>query len=646
MAEINKIETLVTRLTRLNAAYRSGNPEVSDAEYDAEVEKLKELDPNNEWFKHTEPAPVSVGRKVSLPIPMKSLNKVKSLAETLAWYNQFAINPEEHIVITPKFDGLSLLINETTGMAYSRGGADNEGQNCQAHAEMAGIQLHNDRCQYTFGEFVFNCKTWNEHFAGKVSEETGDPYKSPRNTAAGLLNRDIPSSLLTHVDFYRYGADNYSAQEFESYIDLYTYLARTYAQEPLYYVCRPGDLSEDLLLGLFKEWRKSYYIDGLVLYVNDLKLWEKIGRHATTGNPMYAIAYKHPDFTEAFETTVKDIAWKVSKSGALKPVVNIEAVDTGDCQMENPTGYNASWINDMEIARGAKVLVTRSGGVIPKILQTLVPASDEEQHELWDYMAECPHCGCPTAWNSSHKELMCTNPNCWGIRLAKNIFFFTICGVENMGEEMFNKLFDAGFTTIESILNITYDEICDIDTFADGTANIILENMKKIKAGVDLPTLMQASDCFPGIGKVKAQKLIDSLTEEQLDDLYDYYYLEENSRYYAEDASSEMERSFWSGYNAFKQFVQANQLTILKPKKIEVDANGQFANMAICFSGIRDAELEKKIVAGGGTIASGVSKKTTLLVVKDVNGTSSKISKAQQLGIAVMSMDDFKQQYS
>ena len=142
------------------------------------------------------------------------------------------------------------------------------------------------------------------------------------------------------------------------------------------------ELNEELLMNLFKEWSKVYPIDGIVIYIDDLHLWEVIGRHQTSGNPLYAIAYKHPDFTESFETTVKGIVWKVSKSGALKPVVNIEMVDTGDCNMENPTGYNAGWINDHEIAKGAEILVTRSGGVIPKILSTLSPATQEEQEKI------------------------------------------------------------------------------------------------------------------------------------------------------------------------------------------------------------------------------------------------------------------------
>jgi NAD-dependent DNA ligase len=297
----------------------------------------------------------------------------------------------------------------------------------------------------------------------------------------------------------------------------------------------------------------------------------------------------------------------------------------------------------MEIAKGAKILVTRSGGVIPKILQTLIPATEEEQHEMWDELAFCPHCGEPTSWNSSYKELMCTNPDCPGIKLAKIIFFFTICGAENMGEETFTKLYDAGFTSIKAILNMTASDVMSIDGFGENMASIIAENTNKIKAGVELPTLMQASDCFTGIGKVKAQKITEELTEESLEDLYDDEVIidVETNKELVKEAENETWRSFFQGYNAFKKFIKDNGLTVKEPEKVTVDANGQFKGMSICFSGVRDASLEQRIVAGGGAIASGVSKNTTHLVVKDKSGTSSKISKANQLGIPIIQIDEF-----
>lgn len=644
MNTLSKQELLDT-IKKHNEEYRAGNPTISDSEYDSLVVQLKAIDPNNEWFKTIEPSPVSNSRKRKLPLPMKSLNKVKNINDVNKWLSSLGLHDDTQLILMPKFDGLSLLHNEKTGEGWSRGGAENEGQDCTEHCTAANI-ISNTKYAYTYGEFIINRENWGEFFEGKVSPYTQEKYKSPRNTAAGFLNRDVPCKEIEHASFFRYGLDATSLKEFETFGHAIKQLCVDFHQEPLFQLVTTKEITEASLLSLFKEWSKLYPIDGIVIYINNLQLWETIGRNQTTGNPLYAIAYKHPDFTDAFETTVKNVAWRASKAGALKPVVEIEAVNTGDCIMENPTGYNAGWIADMAIAPGAKILVTRSGGVIPKILQTIEPALQSEIEAMWDNLAECPHCGQPTSWNETHKELVCTNPNCDGIRFAKIVFFFKICGVEDMGEQMFDKLYQAGFNTISRVLNITANDILNIEGFAEGTTNIILSNMEKIKAGVDLPTIMQASDCFPGIGTIKARKLIDSLSGDEEDNLYnaDFIYDDEFINERIEASRLETDKSFWRGFNKFHQFVKENGLIIKRPNIVSVDINGKCAGMAVCFSGVRNAELEQRIIEAGGIIVSGVSKKTTHLIVKDVNATSSKITKAQGFGIAIINIDDFAAQ--
>lgn len=640
-------QCLLEMIKKQNAAYRSGSPIVTDAVYDAEIEKLKELDPDNEWFKQVEPSNVSNSRKKKLPLPMKSLDKVKNIIDLKKWFNSLGLHADTELVLMPKFDGLSLLHNEKTGEAWSRGGSENEGQDCSSHCVAASITSNTDYL-YTYGEFVISRKDWEKYFNGKRSPYTGELYKSPRNTAAGFLNRDEPCKEIANASFFRYGTDQTSLKSFKTFDEFIDKICNDFQQESLFKLVKSEDITEQMLMSLFKEWTKLYPIDGIVIYINDLHLWDSIGRHQTSGNPLYAIAYKHPDFTDSFETTVKGITWRASKSGALKPVVEIEAVNTGDCIMENPTGYNAGWINDMDIAPGAKILVTRSGGVIPKILETLEPASKEASEELWDSLSVCPHCESTTSWNSTYKELLCTNKNCSGIKIAKIIFFFKICGVEEMGEEMFAKLYDAGFDSINKIINMTSKDVMDIDGFAEGTANIIIGNMNKIKNGVDLPVLMQASDCFTGIGAIKARKLIGTLPDTEKLNLYNANFLYDDDLIKEKIKSSKLEtdKSFWAGFNNFHKFIIENELTINEPETISVDENGKCSGMAVCFSGVRDSELEEKIVKSGGLIVSGVSKKTTHLVVKDVGGTSSKITKAKSLGTTIMSIEEFKGQYS
>lgn len=649
---MDKTEKLLTEIKRYNELYRAGNTQISDKEYDKLVKELKRIDPENEWFKHIEPAPVSKRRKVKLPVPMKSLNKVKDIKSLLNWAESIGLTSSDYVIITPKFDGLSLLHNEKTGKAYSRGGAENEGQDCSAHYK-AATKIVNVKTPlaFTFGELVFSHNSWMKHFYGKAAPDTGDKYKSPRNTAAGLLNRDEPSENLMYVDFFRYGIDEVSLENFLRYEDIYLYLCKTFSQPELFLKVTVGELTTELCLDLYKKWMLQYYIDGLVIYANEIKVWDAVGRQGTTGNPNYAIAYKDPSFTETFETVVNDITWKVSKSGALKPVVNIETVDTGDCNMENPTGYNAKWVYEHRIAKGAEIIVTRSGGVIPKILETVKPASTRELQSLWKELSHCPHCQSPTEWNGSGIELMCTNPKCDGIKLAKIVFFFKTVEAEQMGEETITKMFNAGYTSIKMILNITFDELLEIDGFGEGIANQILDATNKIKQGIEITKLMHASDCFTGIGQVKAKTILSQLSIENLNAFY-------NGRFHTWANNEELKsmkffqetnttlQSFALGIIPFYEFIAENRLLPLPMESRAQDIKGDSCEgLKVCFTGVRDPELEQTIRTNSGEVVSGVSKKTTHLIVADKDSTSTKAEKARQLGIPIMTIDEFKSRF-
>lgn len=638
-------ETLLNEIKRCNDLYRAGTPVVSDKEYDAMVERLRRIDPDNGWFKHIEPSPVSSSRKVKLPVPMKSLNKVKTIDELSVWIKSINLKDGDYLVITPKFDGLSLLHNESNGMAYSRGGSENEGQNCTAHGEMAGITSSARKSAYTYGEFVFNTRSWNANFKGRISPDTGDKYKSPRNTAAGLLNRDVPSKLLKHIDFFRYGIDEESLSRFVSYEDVITYLCMEFNQMPLYAKIKAKYVDEESLLKLYEQWSQQYYIDGLVIYANDLDIWRKVGRQSTSGNPNYAIAYKNPNFTTTFTTNVLGVNWGISKSGAFKPVVSIDTVNTGDCEMENPTGYNAKYIFDNNIGEGAVINVTRSGGVIPKILDVLSPATPDTMDSMESQLARCPHCGHPTQWNESGIELCCTNPNCQGVRLAKIVFFYTTLKAENMGADTIAKMFNAGFTTLRSMLDITFEELINIGGFGESIANNVLAQNNRIKQGVELPLLMHASDCFSGIGQVKAKQIIDKMGNAELQAFVSGFCdpgAEENIKN-AEWFNKEGKtmQSFFLGIRPFYQFVAENALQILLPDSAPKPTSGKYSDVRVCFTGIRDSDLEEEIIAGGGTVCSGVSKKTTHLIVADKSSQSNKTIKARQFGIPIMTIDEF-----
>jgi NAD-dependent DNA ligase len=281
--------------------------------------------------------------------------------------------------------------------------------------------------------------------------------------------------------------------------------------------------------------------------------------------------------------------------------------------------------------------------VIPKILETLIEPSEEILERQREDLKTCPVCGSATKWEEP--EIYCVNPDCDGIKLAKIIFFFTTVGVENMGEELFKKLYQAGFTTIKRILDITFNDLVNLDGIGDGIANVVIDNMKNIKNGVELTTLMHSSDCFKGIGKVKAQKILESMDDHEIEDFLHGNLVkasEESDARWQErlKTMSVTQQAFYNGANPFYRFIQENEIPVALPSKQETISD-KLRNFNVCFSGIRDKALEEKIISNGGKVASGVSKNITHLVVKDVASTSSKIAKAQSLNVEIVSIENF-----
>ena len=215
-----------------------------------------------------------------------------------------------------------------------------------------------------------------------------------------------------------------------------------------------------------------------------------------------------------------------------------------------------------------------------------------------------------------------------------------------MGEETITKIFNAGFNTISNMLNISFDVLMYIEGFGEATSNIVLQNNKKIMAGVELPLLMQASDCFKGIGAIKARKLLDEMTDQERTSFYDGTFLS------IQPAISSMQfkqlpitmQNLILGYTSFIQFLNQTQIPVIKPKT-KVITEGKCTSMSVCVSGFRDHDFENRVINAGGKIINGVSKNTTHLVVKDKSAVTSKIIKAQSIGIKILDVEEFNALY-
>ena len=216
-------------------------------------------------------------------------------------------------------------------------------------------------------------------------------------------------------------------------------------------------------------------------------------------------------FTSQESTEVKSLTVTVSKSGALKPVVNIEAVELEGATVKNPTGYNAKFCYSNLIAPGAIVEVIRSGAVIPKIISVLKPAKIEDVKKAFEF---CPACGWETKWNETKTDKVCTYHKCPGVKFAKLKYFCEQMEYEDIGEETIKSVFDAGVQTVKQLLEIDIDDLLKINGVGVDTANKIIDKNRSLYDNENsLAKLLSASDLFVGIGEKKSELLLSVLAD-------------------------------------------------------------------------------------------------------------------------------------
>ena len=604
------IEQLKEKIRVANEAYRIGEPIMSDSEYDILIEELAEMSPNDELLSKVGHEILDEGRKTRLPIPMASMNKIKSLEEIKDWQRLKLIPNSVEIICTPKYDGLSLCKEELNdGDAITRGDGQ-FGQRSNEHYNLIGNHLTGvTDFSYTYGEVIMPKSVFLEKYS--------NDFANPRNLVAGLINSKTPSESLKDCNFIKYGAIPNLRNSFTTKQQILDKLNEGQSQKVSYHVCGILDLTEDLLISLFKEWSEDYEIDGIILEVNNLATQNSLGRETSSGNPVYARAFKHPSFEQSAESVITGITWNISKQGLLKPTLHIEPVRLDGVTVSNVTGNNARFVKDMRLGVGAKVLVKRSGMVIPKIIDVI------EGVDFTEPTIE----GVEITWNEAGIELM-TLTETEDQQLKKIVAFFEILEADNVGEGVISQLWDAGYRTIRDILNLKINDLESIDRFGKRKAKIVYDSIKKSITGVQLSKLQHATGIFSGLGSKKLA-LLEHFTEkptiQQVMEIEGF--AEISAKTYVEN------------YEKFLTFIEGLPITI--SEKVEVVAVGDdLKDMVVVFTGLRLKEEEKLLELRGAKIGSSVSKNTTHLVCKDPNSGSSKLEKAKSLGIEIMSVDD------
>ena len=294
--------------------------------------------------------------------------------------------------------------------------------------------------------------------------------------------------------------------------------------------------------------------------------------------------------------------------------------------VSNVTLINAKFIDENKLGPGADVTVIRSGQVIPKIVGVVKAA------KKYTLPKKCPSCGTKVEWNENGVELVCPNhEKCPEQRVNRLVAFFEILEVENLAEGVIRQFYENGFDTVRKVLSMTQEDMLALEKFAERKAEVIYNAIHDKLKEVPLEKLRHASSIFVGLG-TKKLKLLNQFSspkkKPKLEEVVD-----------VEGFSEKTAQVFVDAYNDFWSFIDGLPLQI----KEETGPTGShLKEYAVCFSGVRRKDLEEVIVAGGGKVASGVSKKTTHLVMKEVGTGSSKEKKAESLGIPILVVDEFE----
>lgn len=652
---INKLAELRNELYRLNDLYRKGTPEVSDTEYDALVEYLRKQNPEDEFFTKgiVEKA---TDRMEPLPLPMYSLEKVKTYKELKKWLKKMYDLGARNICITPKFDGISLLVNEQIEQAWTRGDGV-EGQRSDVHYHSLADNDHCDlefsKPYYTWGEAIFR----REDFI--AVKENGAEYKNARNAVAGLFNSpEGANPLLQYVSYVRYGSDlKMSKMEQLATMKQQGFTVAPnfgmYIDEILDTVENPEDDEEYTDADMekefdawFEDWNRTWNCDGLVFEVDEYDIREKLGR-LPNGNPAYAVAFKKPEWVPGYLTTVKDIEANISKDGVWCPVIVVEPVEMDGATVERVTGYNAQYIVEHHIHPGAKIEITRSGQVIPKHIRTVSYSDSALDKWFGNVGVVCPFCGRVMNWDENSVNLVCHNKFCKQRKISEIVYFFKTLGVEGFSEPTIRTLFKEGYDTLDKVLGATIPALQRIFGQVRGM-NVFTAISRSIAEKQPLSRIMTALNCFRGvIAESVAEKIIS-----EVGDVYIYMVTRTYEKAIKElsqiegvgESSAKAFIDGWARYNAMLKFdfMEFPYTVVLVSKKEPVKpAENQ---LVVCMTGFRDKELEKRLEEQGHRVVSGVTRDCNVLVVADPNSQSSKSQKAREKGIRIVDRETFSKE--
>jgi len=658
--DLNRINELRKIIEYHNKRYyQQDAPEISDTEYDRLMRELQDLENRHpETYSASSPThrvgatPVSKFASFNHPSPMFSLANAFSNEEIIEFdsrIKRLAGVDNISYIAEPKLDGLAVNLIFENGI-FKKGATRGDGttgedvtKNLRTISSLPLKMKHSkDYFIPSFieirGEVYIEKKPFLK-LNTRRTEEGEEPFANPRNAAAGSL-RQLDSRITSRrpLNIFLYGIGNVEGVDFSTHWEALQMLSgwglpvNQYIEQAkdmnacIKYFERIGAMREEL----------PYEIDGIVLKVDSLDLQKKLGN--VSRNPRWALACKFP--AAQATTIVKGIAVGVGRMGTLTPVAIMEPVNVGGVMVSRATMHNEDEVLKKDVRVGDTVVIQRAGDVIPEVVRVILEKrpSDTKKFKM---PANCPECGSDVVRYEGEVAHRCVNISC-PAQLKEHIRHFASRGamdIEGLGEKVSAQIFDAGLIADPADLYfLTKDQLVALDRQAEKSAQNLIDAINKSKhpsldkfiyalgiRHVGERTAKLLADHFGRMENIMAAKqedltVINEIGPEIAASIVEFFHEHKN-------------------INVMNKFSKAG----VSPQKKEIQTNAPLQGKSFVFTGTMESmgrnEAKTIVENMGGTIHSGVSKKTTYVVAGSDPG--SKLDKAKSSGIKIISEEEF-----
>ena len=647
-----EIEALRAELLEHNRRYYVEDaPSISDYEYDMLMRRLKALEAEHpELITPDSPtqkvggAAVSAFAEVRHEVQMDSLQDLFSKEEIMDFDGRVrAVANAAEYAVELKIDGLSVAVEYRNGVLYqgvTRGdGVTGEDvtHNIKTIKTLPQRIIDAPERLIVRGEVYMPRETFER--LNEEREMRGESlFANPRNAAAGSLRQlDAKIAAERGLDIIVFNTQLCDGVTFKTHAESLEYLKKLgFPVSPYFNVYKTAEeaFAEVERLGALRD-DLPFQIDGAVLKVNDLAMRDALGR--TTKFPKWAAAYKYPP--EQKKTKLLDIVIQVGRTGVLTPNAVLRPVHVSGVTVSRATLHNRDFIKEKDIRIGDTVIVQKAGDIIPEIVE-VVKEFRGENTKPYEMPEVCPVCGARAFSEEDEAAVRCVNTDCPAQRLRNIIHFASrdAMDIDGMGPAVVEQLLLKGLIVdAADIYRVKAEDVAEIERMGEKSAANLIEAIEKSKEN-DLSRLIFAlgiRHVGQKAGKVLAShfKTLDALIAAEEDELTAIF-----------DVGEAMAKSIKRFFSlpTSREFVEKLRSAGVNFES-QIEVGDAFANMTFVLTGtltrFTRQEAEAKIEALGGKASGSVSKKTTYVVAGESAG--SKLTKAQSLGIPVLTEDEF-----